>query len=206
MFSTGAQHKLEKGAVPQAITAIHVAIRPSGTPSTSSQIATLRKLLLRPDEGEAGEWFKKAADGEIPLVVDAHSADIIATLVVLKKEVEDHTGKALQLTISGGAEAHLLAKELGEANVGVIVNPPRPFPYKWEDRRMYVFRTTQICAYVDFDDSLPGPPLSEHSVISKLVTHNVTVGIGIEEIWSARHARLDLAWVSLLFRAVSNNY
>jgi len=62
MFSTGAQHKLEKNAVPQAITAIHVAVRPLGVPSVSSQIATLRKLLLRPGEGEAGEYFKKAAN------------------------------------------------------------------------------------------------------------------------------------------------
>lgn len=74
--------------------------------------------------------------GIIPLVVEAHSADIIATLVLLKKEVERKEGNAIKLTITGAAEAHLIAKELGEANVGVIVNPSRPFPYVWEDRRM----------------------------------------------------------------------
>jgi len=74
--------------------------------------------------------------GQIPLVVEAHSADIIATLVILKQQVEADTHKKIRLTITGGAEAHLLAKELGEANVGVILNPARPFPYVWEDRRM----------------------------------------------------------------------
>ena len=42
---------------------------------------------------------------------------------------------------------------------------------------------------------LPGPPLTEHSAISQLVAHNVTVGIGVQGIWSARNARFDVAWV-----------
>ena len=74
--------------------------------------------------------------GRIPLVVDAHSADIIATLILLKEEVEKVKGRPLKLTITGASEAHLLAKELGTANVGVIVNPARPFPTLFEDRRM----------------------------------------------------------------------
>lgn len=69
-------------------------------------------------------------------MVEAHGADIIATLIVLKKEVEVQTGRSLKLTITGAAEAHILAEELGEAGVGVILNPPRPFPYFWENRRM----------------------------------------------------------------------
>jgi len=74
--------------------------------------------------------------GKMPLVVDAHSADIIATLILLKKEVEGVKGHPLKLTITGASEAHLLAQELGEANVGVIVNPSRPFPTLFEDQRM----------------------------------------------------------------------
>ncbi|KAG6841875.1 hypothetical protein C0991_005605 [Blastosporella zonata] len=116
--------------------------------------------------------------GKIPLVVEAHSADIIATLVILKKELEKQTRKSIKLTITGGAEAHILAKELGEEGVGVILNPPRPFPYVWEDRRI-----------------LPGPPLTKDSAIMKLISHGVTVGIGCEEIWSARNLPFDVAWV-----------
>jgi len=42
---------------------------------------------------------------------------------------------------------------------------------------------------------LPGPPLSKDSAISVLLSYNVTVGIGIEEQWSARNTRFDVAWV-----------
>ena len=47
-----------------------------------------------------------------------------------------------------------------------------------------------------FKFRLPGPPLTKESTISTLLSHNVTVGIGIVESWSARNARFDAAWVS----------
>ncbi len=72
-------------------------------------------------------------------MVEAHSADVIATLVLLKKEVEIEKRTSIKLTITGATEAHILAKELGEADVGVVVSPSRPFPTLWEDRRMYEF-------------------------------------------------------------------
>lgn len=64
------------------------------------------------------------------------NADIIASLIKLKKEVEASRNVELKLTVAGGAEAHLLAKNLGEAKVGVIVTPSRPFPESWEMKRM----------------------------------------------------------------------
>jgi hypothetical protein len=72
------------------------------------------------------------------LVVQVQNADIIASLIQLKSEVKARTGTDIQLTIAGAAEAHLLAKELGEAGVGVILTPSRPFPYAWESKRMSV--------------------------------------------------------------------
>lgn len=47
-FSTGAKHKLAQGAVVQEATALHVTVRHFGgrTPSVSTQIAVLRRLLL----------------------------------------------------------------------------------------------------------------------------------------------------------------
>ncbi|KAJ6577401.1 carbohydrate esterase family 9 protein [Mycena capillaripes] len=180
-FSLGAAHKLERGAVLQEVTGLHMnVLQALPGPSVSTQIALLRRLLLHPVEGPSKEWFEKVTKGEIPLVVQAHGADIIATLILLKKEVEDAKGRTIQLTIMGGAEAHLLAKELGEAGVGVILNPARPFPFVWEERRI-----------------LPGPPLTEHTAVSALMAHNVTVGVGILEIWDARNTRFDIAWASL---------
>lgn len=42
------------------------------------------------------------------------------------------------MTLSGATEAHLLAKEIGEAGVGVIFVSSRPFPTTWEQKRVYV--------------------------------------------------------------------
>ena len=72
------------------------------------------------------------------MAVEADSADVIATLILLKKEVEARFRSHVKLTIVGGLEAHLLAKELAAAHVGVIQVPSRPFPTTWEKRRMYV--------------------------------------------------------------------
>ena len=76
------------------------------------------------------------AQGSTPLVIEAHSADVIATLLELKAEVEKSSGIGIHLTITGASEAHLLAREIGSANVGVILSPVRPFPEFWEQRRM----------------------------------------------------------------------
>jgi hypothetical protein len=76
----------------------------------------------------------------IPIVVEAHSADVIATLILLKKDVEEKTGAAIQMTIAGATEAHLLVKEIAKANIGIIFKPSRPFPTTWEQRRLWVLR------------------------------------------------------------------
>ncbi|KAF9227423.1 carbohydrate esterase family 9 protein [Gyrodon lividus] len=178
-FSTGASHALQEGAVIQEIAALHINIgySRSGFPSVSTQIAALRRLLLG---SVSATPFDLAAKGEIPVVVQAQNADIIASLIKLKKEVEASTNAALRLIVAGATEAHLLARELGEANIGVIITPSRPFPEAWEMKRI-----------------LPGPPLTRNSAISTLLAHGVTVGIGIVEQWSARNTRLDVAWAAL---------
>ncbi|KAJ7678489.1 hypothetical protein B0H17DRAFT_1206732 [Mycena rosella] len=167
------------------VTGVHMRVMQSlSGPSVSTQIALLRRLLLRPVDGPSKVWFNKVTNGEVPLVVEAHSADIIASLILLKREVEAVKGRTIQMTVSGGSEAHLLAKELGEAGVGVILNPARPFPFFWEFRRMR--------------DPQPAWPTSYgHTAISTLIAHNVTVGVGIVEIWDARNARFDIAWAAL---------
>jgi len=179
-FSTGALNKLDKEAVVQDINALHVSIRHFGLPSVSTQVGALRRLLLDPPKGGAGQYFKAVADGRVTLVVNTDSADIIATVVLLKKEIEARNGNAISITIAGGLEAHLIAKELAEAKIGVIQVPARPFPTTWERRRI-----------------LPGHPLSEESSIQVLLKHNVTVGIGIEEAWSARNTRFDIGWLAI---------
>ncbi|EJF61654.1 composite domain of metallo-dependent hydrolase [Dichomitus squalens LYAD-421 SS1] len=179
-FSTGARHKLEKGALVQESGGVHVAIHPVGSPSVSTQIAALRHLLLSETNGDIKQWFGKIKQGEVPLVVEANSADTIASVLTLKAEVESKLHTSLKLTIIGGSEAHLLAQELGAANVGVILNPARPFPNDWEERRI-----------------IAGPPLTEKNAVLTLAENGVTVGLGIKEVWDARNARFDLAWAAL---------
>jgi hypothetical protein len=74
----------------------------------------------------------------VPLVVQVESADIMATLVNLKREYEDITGITIGVTFSGATEAHLLAKEIARAGISVILTSPRPYPTHWEQRRMQV--------------------------------------------------------------------
>ena len=69
------------------------------------------------------------------LVAEAESADVIASLISLKSEIEAKSGRTIRLTISGATEAHLLSKEIAQAGVGVILKP-RPFPLTWEQKRM----------------------------------------------------------------------
>lgn len=194
-FRTGAAHALEPNAVLKPVTALHVYIgRPfpfrGAIPpvSVSTQIAVLRRLLLNAvkDEEETGYWFRKAADvrtrvftmarvladivhfrlqGSIPLIIETGSADIMATLLKLKADLEDQRGTRMRMVFLDATEAHLLAEEIGkcrymnsfclsskpqcygcvnpimvlaQAKVGVILKPVRPFPANWDNRRMYV--------------------------------------------------------------------
>ncbi|KAF8974242.1 carbohydrate esterase family 9 protein [Flammula alnicola] len=167
------------GAVLQDVTALHITID-SSSPSVSTHIAALRNLLQGGGEGELGAHFESVVQGTLPLVIEVQSADIMATLINLKKETEAESGTSLQITLAGANEAHILAKEIGEAGVGVILAPSRPFPGTWKSRRI-----------------LPGPPLTQDNSVAALSAHNVTVGVGVEEQWSSRNLRFDIGWAAL---------
>ncbi|KZP34599.1 composite domain of metallo-dependent hydrolase [Athelia psychrophila] len=181
-LSTGTAHRLERGAVVQDVAALHISIgHYSTTPSVSGQIGALRNFLFGVGlEGELAAVFHRVSTGKLRLVINVESADIMASLIALKQDVEAQTGHELAMTFAGASEAHILAQEIGDSRVGVILTPSRPFPFTWESRRI-----------------LAGPPLTERSAISVLLAHNVTVGVGILESWSARNTRLDVAWAAL---------
>lgn len=62
-FGLGSAHKMEMGALVQETTALHVSIGHMGkTPSVSTQIATLRRLLLNGGEGELGAAFNDVSN------------------------------------------------------------------------------------------------------------------------------------------------
>ncbi|KAJ7253708.1 carbohydrate esterase family 9 protein [Mycena haematopus] len=179
VFSTAAAHKLVDGAVIQEVAALHVRLSLSSGISVSTQIAALRDLLLNEGQGQLSQRFSDAAAGKIPLVVNVESADIIASLLVLKKDVEAAKRTAMQLTLAGATEGHLLAKEIGKAGAGVLIEQ-RPYPSRWEQKRL-----------------LAGPPITQSSAIATLVAHNVTVGIMVKDSSQARNMRFDMAWAEL---------
>ncbi|KIM83388.1 hypothetical protein PILCRDRAFT_69640 [Piloderma croceum F 1598] len=190
-FRTGAAHAMQRGAVVQNVAALHVTL---GKPqplsrmnsqigaSVSEQVATLRRLLFgfEPIETETGRWFKKAIEGVVPLVIEVGSADIMATLLNLKAEAEERWGTRMRMVFAGATEAHLLAKEIGKAGVGVILNPIRPYPLTWDHRRI-----------------LAGPPLTNNTNLVSLMENQVTVAVGVPDAWEARNARFDIAWAKL---------
>ncbi|KAI9000710.1 composite domain of metallo-dependent hydrolase [Trametes punicea] len=185
-FRTGAPHALERTAIIKPVTALHVSVgrAPPGsyhpqTASLSTQIATLRRLLLDGEDArtQTGEWFKKAAEGTIPFIVEVSSADVMATLIRLKTEVEEKRGTYMRMVFSRATEAHLLAEEISNAGISVILRPPRQFPWSWDDRRI-----------------LPGPPLTNDTALATLLKHGVTVGLGSWEAWHTQATRFDVGW------------
>ncbi len=60
----------------------------------------------------------------------------MATLIKLKREYHETTGRNVQFTFAGGTEAHLLADDIAKENISVILTPSRPFPVDWDKRRM----------------------------------------------------------------------
>ncbi|KAH9899532.1 composite domain of metallo-dependent hydrolase [Cubamyces lactineus] len=193
-FRTGAPNALERTAIIKSVTALHISIgrapptfNSPQAPSLSSQIATLRRLLLEGEDTrtQTGEWFKKAAEGTIPLVIDVSSADIMATLIRLKNEVEEKRGTYMHMVFSRATEAYLLAKEIAHADVGVILSPPRQYPWSWDDRR-----------------ALAGPPLTNETALAILLKHGVTVGLGNWHTSRVQDTRFDVGWAVL----ESNNW
>ena len=135
-FSSGAKHKLEKGAVHQRVAAFHIGIHYGAGPSVSSQIAALRALFRMELKQPLAWLIGQIKKGELTLVVNVESADIMASLVEFKRDFAEQDGDSIKLTFAGASEAHLLAKEIGEAGIGVLLTRPRPFPNVWEQRRM----------------------------------------------------------------------
>ncbi|KAH8826842.1 carbohydrate esterase family 9 protein [Flagelloscypha sp. PMI_526] len=176
-FRLGSHNALEHGAIIQDVTSLHVHISMQFSVSVSAQFSMLRKRLLNAS-GE--DPWALAVQGTIPLVVEIDSADNIASLLRLKRQVEARSGTPLRLTITSSAEAHLLSKELAEANVSVILSPPLPYPYSWEARRI-----------------LPGPPLTLKGATQTLIEHGVNVAIGVPRSWEARNTRFILGRIAL---------
>ncbi|KAG9004989.1 hypothetical protein FRB90_010626, partial [Tulasnella sp. 427] len=179
-LSNGASHSLENGAIIKDITAVHVVIGAEKQPSVGTQIGLLRQILMSNDDSKVTSWFRGVVDGRLPLIVHTEGLDVMSKLLTLKAEVESSSGGSIRMAFYGATEAYLLAKELADAGVGVIVSRARSFPLTWDARRL-----------------LAGPPLTSDTNLGVLVRHGVTVGVGILEGWEARSTRFEVARAAL---------
>jgi len=50
------------------------------------------------------------------LVIDVHDANIMASLLIMKTDVEYKIGSRMRMVFSGATGAHLLAREISEDN------------------------------------------------------------------------------------------
>lgn len=161
-FKSGGSSVMESDAVIQEEVALHFSIghgtRGSSTPSISSQIATLRKLLTD-NQNDSDTIYGRAANGKIPLAISTQNKDVIAHLLKMKMELADIA--PINLVFIGGIEAYLIAEDIAKANVPIILTPWRCQPEAWESRHC-----------------LPGPPISEKTSFQILVEHGVQVALG----------------------------
>lgn len=207
-FHIGAKHALEKGAILDPSVALHYTLTLSAkkgkTPSISSAVDELRSKLIKsissPKKAEEKTMedmaLEKVITGKTPLVIKVHSADVIASLLRVKDEVEEairanrsisiatptatatatgstpsssSSASKLNMVLFGGAESYILAKELAEADVGVILSPLFSYAESWDQRR-----------------ALTGAPLTNGTAVDVLYEAGVRVAIGVNEDWEAR--------------------
>ena len=179
-FKSGGKSVLEQGAVIQEVVALHFAIRHGSrggsTPSISSQIATLRKILVS-SANETDSIYGQAANGKIPLAITAQNKDVIAHLLKMKVSLKDIA--PINLVIIGGIESYLLAEELSREQVPVIFIPWRCQPNEWEYRHC-----------------LPGPPISDKTSFQILLEHGVDVALGAWDDGLVTTMYWEAAWAA----------
>jgi imidazolonepropionase-like amidohydrolase len=191
-FHTGAKNRLEEGALWNEQVALHYPLTlRAKDPSISKAFGDLKAKLLSTidslyqnetdarvplkDRFEEPAYLKRVVQGTLPLVLSAHSADTIASIIKLKHYVEylltltpNPPNKPLRIIIVGGAEAHLVATELAVANISLVLAPLLPHAQSWDQRR-----------------GLTGPPLTNVST-NILLDAGVLLGISVEETWETR--------------------
>lgn len=184
-FVTSALTSLDEGAVFASDLAVHYTLDVNirKTSSYSAAFGGLRAKLIAiatgaepaTDPFSETAYLKKVINGELVLALTINSADGITTALKIKSQVEDvllsshNTAKKTKLAIIGGAEAYLVATELAEASVGVILLPFLSYGDSWDSRR-----------------ALTGAPLTNGTAIDSLIDAGVVTAIGLKGDYEVR--------------------
>ncbi|KAJ6441530.1 aldolase [Purpureocillium lavendulum] len=186
-FKTSAGTSLEHGAVFVEDAAVHYTLDLGvrAVDSYSAAFGALRTKLM--DAAKAARdatdpysefaYLRKVVKGEMVLALTINSADGIATALRIKAQVDKVLGadegseerQHIKMAIIGGAESHLVARELAAARVGVILLSLQATAATWDSRR-----------------ALPGAPLTNGTTVDWLLDAGVTVGVGLPEDWQVR--------------------
>lgn len=191
-FRTGALMTGEKHAVWDAAVSLHYtltfAAKQGKTPSLSSAVGAMKAKLVGALQKRGNvtdfspleeQCLDKVVKGEMAMVLTAHSADVIASILEMKAWVEKLGKTTIRLVIWGGAESWILADELAEAKVGVALAPLLAYSETWEQRR-----------------SLTGTPLTNGTAIDRLHDAGVNVAISTTGVgdWETRDLPLLAGW------------
>ncbi|KJZ74264.1 hypothetical protein HIM_06270 [Hirsutella minnesotensis 3608] len=185
-FVTSFETAFEQDAVFSADVAVHYTldVNVRSIESYSAAFGSLRAKLMdaasltvkASNPYSETAFLRQVIEGDKVLALTINSADGIAIALRIKKEIESSLRghRRLRFAIIGGAESHLVAKELAEASVGVILLPLQPAPETWDARRAW-----------------SGAPLTNGTAADALEEAGVRVGIGLAEDWWVRDLGLQ---------------
>ncbi|KAI8376532.1 uncharacterized protein BYT42DRAFT_534964 [Radiomyces spectabilis] len=177
-FKTGADSVLSEGAVIAPAVALHLQIgeqwKCDSFPTISSQVAYIRQILT--ENIKENNYYGQASRGDIPTVIKVNNKDEIASIIRLKKS---HFPSA-RFVILGGAESHLVASHLAEAQIPVILQPALCTPEHFESIHC-----------------LTGAPLTNGTAAHVLQRHGVKIGIAVTDDAAARNLAWDAGWLSV---------
>ncbi|KAJ0425611.1 amidohydrolase [Aspergillus carlsbadensis] len=184
-ISTAPDATILDGGIWKDEVALHLVVgqgaKDGDTPTVGSGIEVVRRILEHGSKegADSGGVYARAANGSLPVVVQALHQDDIAHLVLVKRDFP-----TVNLVLYGGHGAALVAKPLAEAKIPVILSGNRGAPDTWEKK-----------------DTLPGPPLSDIPA-KVLLDAGVQLGLAVrgdsklhglarEARWAGKHAGLD---------------
>ncbi|KAK8031138.1 carbohydrate esterase family 9 [Apiospora arundinis] len=183
---TSGTRTLLDGGIFQDDVGLHVVIGNANKAkgSVSQAIQTLRGIL-RDNKGKANESaYGLVADGRMPLLVSVVNLAATQQVIAIKRDFPN-----VNIVVNGGHAAPLVANELADAGIPVILSATRPGFANWEGK-----------------DYLVGPPLtrSPASMLSEAgVLFSVAVkgdlpegdsriqSLALEAAWAAKYAGLS---------------
>ncbi|KAH8680468.1 hypothetical protein BGZ61DRAFT_359170 [Ilyonectria robusta] len=140
-ISTDTSLSLHNGGIFQPDVGLHVTLDSSAMltyGTISNSVAKIRRLIMDGLGSFNATVFGDVASGRLPLIIHANNHWDIQQIISIKRDFPT-TG----IVILGGAEAPLVASEISQANISIILTENRPAPAEFRHR-----------------DAVVGPPLT----------------------------------------------